>query len=516
MKRLFYNGNILRADGGYARALLTENGRITAVLDEVPNVTAERVDLGGGVLLPAFLDAHSHLSGNAAALLQIPLEDCVDFGEIRAAVEKFIRDTAPPPGEWIIAKGYDHNCLTEQRHPDISLLDRAAPDNPLALQHASGHMGVFNTPALRILGITPATPDPEGGRIGRSNGQPNGYMEENAFVSYVRKIPMPDANALCEAFTRAQRLYASNGIVTAQEGMAVRELVPLYRLFSERALIRLDVVAYADYKDFDAVADGLRGCENVRVGGCKLFLDGSPQGRTAWMRTPYAGSDADCGYGTMSFKALTDALRFAYDRKIQPLAHCNGDAAAAQYIEAVTRLKEEGKDLAPLRPVMIHAQLLDIDQLPAVKAAGIIPSFFVAHVYHWGDAHIRNFGSRRAARISPAASASRLGIPFTFHQDAPVIKPDMPETLWCACVRRTKDGAALGPEERITAERALEAVTVNAAYQYGEEKTKGVIERGKRADFVLLDRDPRKVPPETLRDITVLRTYKEGACIFEK
>ena len=144
----------------------------------------------------------------------------------------------------------------------------------------------------------------------------------------------------------------------------------------------------------------------------------------------------------------------------------------------------------------------------------MIPSFFVAHVYHWGEDHVRNFGWERASRISPAGSALALGIPFTLHQDSPVIRPDMLETLWCAVNRLTRDGRILGKEERIPVWDALRAVTANGAWQYFEEEEKGTISPGKRADFALLSADPLKTPPENLRDIRVLATVKDGERIW--
>lgn len=160
--------------------------------------------------------------------------------------------------------------------------------------------------------------------------------------------------------------------------------------------------------------------------------------------------------------------------------------------------------------MLIHAQFLRPDQLPAVQALRMIPSFFAAHVYHWGDVHIENFGLKRAARISPLASALREGIPFTLHQDTPVIAPDMFETIWCAANRMTKKGVLLGAEERIGVYEALRAVTANAAYQYHEEAEKGTLSAGKRADFIRLDRSPLAVPKEEVCSIRIKETYKDG------
>ncbi|MGO5029940.1 amidohydrolase [Candidatus Agathobaculum pullicola] len=220
------------------------------------------------------------------------------------------------------------------------------------------------------------------------------------------------------------------------------------------------------------------------------------------------------GYPTMTDEALRQALTAAYRSGMQPLAHCNGDAAAAQYLSAVAEMERSHPDFRELRPVMIHAQLLAPDQMEEVARLGIIPSFFIAHIHQWGDVHLRNLGAERAARISAAGSARSHGIPFTFHQDTPVLPPDMLHTIWCAVERVTKDGVTLGKDERIPVKDALRAITVNAARQYFEEARKGSLRPGKTADLVLLDADPLAVSPDRLRDIRVLETVKAGETVF--
>ena len=344
-------------------------------------------------------------------------------------------------------------------------------------------------------------------------------MEENAFLEFQKRVPMMPLESFLAAYREAQDLYASYGITTVQEGLLRRELVPLYQALLADGSLKLDVVAYGDPEGAEAARQAFP--ESVRqyhqrfkLGGYKMFLDGSPQGRTAWLRRPYQGEQEYRGYGTLTDAVVLDMVRRAGTEGMQLLAHCNGDAACAQYLAALDAAAREGVDLAALRPVMIHAQLLGRDQLPEVKRLGVIPSFFVAHVYHWGDVHLENLGPGRAEAISPAGSAAELGIPFTFHQDAPVIRPDMLETVWCAVNRMTRQGRVLGREERVDVRTALEAVTVHAAYQYFEEKDKGTLAPGKRADLVILDRDPLAVPQEELRDIRVLETWKDGVPIF--
>lgn len=168
-----------------------------------------------------------------------------------------------------------------------------------------------------------------------------------------------------------------------------------------------------------------------------------------------------------------------------------------------------------IRPVLIHGQFLAEDQIEETKKLGIIPSFFVAHTYYWGDVHIKNFGIDRANKISPLASSLKNDLLFTLHQDSPVIESNMLETIWCATTRETKSGKILGQEERIGVLDTIKAVTINAAYQYFEENLKGSIKEGKIADLVILDKNPLNVEKDEIKDIKVVETIKSGKTIFK-
>ena len=517
---LYFGGPIVTLEEPrYAQALVERGGRIAYVGDReeaerLAGPGARRVDLEGRALLPAFLDPHSHLLACAYARLQVPLGECAGWGEITDRLSRHVQERGVQPGEWVKGTGYDQNALAEGAAPDRFCLDRACPNNPVVIQHASGHAGVFNTLALERLGVL----NGDCGLERDGQGELTGRGEENPFLDLLGRIPMEGLEDVLRAFQGAQEEYASHGIATAQEGLLQPVMAPVYREILRRGLLYLDVNAYVPPADYDRLrgqfAQGVSASPGIfQVAGMKIFLDGSPQGGTAWVREPYAGGG--CGTSTMTDGQVLSAFRQALDRDAQLLAHCNGDRAAEQYLTLLAQAEREaGKKLC--RPVMIHAQLLGLDQLERVKALGVIPSFFVAHVYHWGEIHVKNFGLDRAGRISPAGSALAWGIPFTFHQDSPVIPPDMLETIWCACVRRTKTGRVLGAEERIPVEAALRAVTQTAALQYGLERELGTLRPGKRADFVLLSGDPLRTPPEELKKLQVERTIRCGRTIWSR
>lgn len=524
MKTLFYGGKIITmTDPMYAGGALVEDGKITWISQQSPLPLGEKdctfVDLQGAVLLPGFVDAHSHFFQVATSMLQVSLNGAVSPEEMEQRIQSYIHEQKVAPGSWVIARDYDHNLLPGYRHPTLAQLNRFAPENPLIIHHKSGHMGLMNQKALDLLGITPETPDPEGGKIGREDGKLTGYLEENAFISAIKRAPMPGGEALLQGFQKAQNLYASMGITTVQDGMVVKEMLPVYGQLLERKLLQLEVVLYCSPEAYAAACAMVeaqpQGCP-VRVGGIKIFLDGSPQGRTAWLRQPYAGEPEYRGYGTMTDEQVEEAFLLAARMNTQLLAHCNGDAAVEQFLHCLENAQRKQPNLAALRPVIIHGQLMGKDQMEQAARLGAVVSFFVAHVYHWGDVHIRNLGMERAEGISPAASALQAGIPVTFHQDSPVIPPDMLETVWCAVARRTKGGVLLGEQERITPRQALECITKNGAFQYFQEDQKGKIAESMTADLVVLSQDPLTTPIQQLREIQVLQTYKNGRRVYSQ
>ncbi|MEG0767787.1 MAG: amidohydrolase family protein, partial [Clostridia bacterium] len=299
---------------------------------------------------------------------------------------------------------------------------------------------------------------PDGGKIGRADGVLTGYLEEMAFTKAAAQIPAPSRESQMHAVLQAQRIYLQHGITTIQEGFAHAEDWSLLHEMADNHSLQADVVCYLDIAKERSFAQKLPRdyFSHLRLGGYKLFLDGSPQGRTAWMTSPYEDStDGYLGYPIHTDEALHCWVDEALEDGMQLLAHCNGDAAAQQWIDAYRIAREAHPTSADIRPVMIHAQLVRPDQLAQMASLSMIASFFVQHVYHFGDTHVQNFGLSRAEKISPTRSAIENGVCYTFHQDTPVLPPDMLESIWCATQRITRSGRVLGACERITAWEAL-------------------------------------------------------------
>ena len=519
-EQLFFGGPILTMDAGDApQAVLVRGDRVAAVgaLDDLRGLApgaAER-DLKGRALLPAFVDSHSHITAVAATLGLCQLGAAASPAEAAELLAAFRREHDIPAGEWVIGFGYDHNVFPGETHPTRQDLDRVLPDCPALITHASGHMGVMNTLGLEKLGLTPETPDPAGGRLGRDeHGQLTGYLEEAAFLQVSAALPTATPEQALTQLRKAQEVYLSRGITLVQDGVTGPGQDALLRTLARENGLLVDVVGYADLQKSPELAHK-PGIGRYRAGGYKLFLDGSPQGKTAWMRRPYENAGDYRGYGVHTDREVDAWVEQALRENRQILVHCNGDAAAEQLLNACERAQEKvGRPIAAIRPVMIHAQLVGKDQLRRAARLGVIPSFFAAHTWYWGDIHLKSFGPERGRAISPLGTAQRLGLPFTLHQDSPVIPPDMVESVWCAVCRVTRNGVELDPNEAVSPLEALKAVTLHAAAQYGLERERGSISPGKRADFVLLSADPTAVSHTDLRTIRVLETIRDGETVY--
>lgn len=531
MPELYFNGTILTMDDKCPKveALLVEDGKIMKrgteeELSTLTDTDTVRVDLRGKTMMPGFIDGHSHFTGFANSLSQCDLSQAEDFDDIVRRMKSFIQINSIPEGHWVTGTNYDHNFLREKRHPDKNVLNEISRKHPVVIIHASSHMGVANSKALELQGLEGNPSDPAGGHYGRmEDGKKlDGYMEENAFVTFRNRMPMPDMQDILQLLKRAQEIYAGYGITTMQEGMVTDALFPILQYAQKSLALYLDLVAYIDLENS---ADILREHDEYgkeyrnrfRIGGYKIFLDGSPQGRTAWMKEPYENAeDGYRGYPIKKDEQLYQLILTALEDRKQLLVHCNGDAAAEQCITQFEKVIQNHPEYDTNRPVMIHAQLVQEQQLERMKAISMMPSFFVAHTYYWGDIHIQNLGMERARNISPAGTALRHNIPFTFHQDSPVLPPDVFQTVWCAAKRITKAGVELSKEERVSVYDALKASTAYAAYQYGEENEKGTIEEGKTADLIILGCNPLEIPADEVKDVEVMETIKNGRTVFKR
>ena len=539
MRKLYFNGTIITVNENQptVEAVLIENGKIIKVgskdeVFELKDSETELVDLEGKTMLPGFIDSHSHITAVAQTLMIVNLSEANSKEEFISMLKEYVKNNSPKAGEWVIGFGYDNTKFENEEHPTKFDLDTVTTEVPIFVSHASGHISTTNSKALEALGYVGTDYEvPEGGvvRTVEGSNEPNGVLEENACLAPEKRkiIPAPSIETLLKCIKKAQEIYSSYGLTTAQDAGVDENLHQLLSLAAQKNELIMDVVGQAvrhvTLKLLKNEGTPKREYVNhYKLLGGKTWLDGSPQGKTAWLTKPYyevpEGESKDyCGYGTQEDKEVTDYFKSLIENNIQVNVHCNGDAAADQFIRCYKKALEETGSQTDLRPVMVHAQTVREDQLDAMKELGIIPTFFLDHIWFWGDYHYDSvFGPERANRLSPAKSALRRNMNFTLHQDSPVKMPNQILAIHNAVNRQTQSGRILGEDQRLTVMEAIKALTLNAAYQYFEEETKGSIEEGKLADFVILDRNPLEVESSKIKEINVLETIKEGNTIYKK
>lgn len=525
MKTLYYNGDIITmAQETCPRAVLCEDGKIVATGDtESLAPLADRLfDLKGRTMLPAFIDGHSHITTVANTFAIADLSHAASVAEIIRIMKDYISSMEfRDKDEFVVGFGYDNNFFPDKAHPTRRDLDEITVEYPVIISHSSGHMGVCNTKRLQLMGLDRSTVDPQGGRIGRyADGSLNGFLEETAFTDNTKVVKQPGYEDMCRYFDAAQKEYFRYGITTVQDGFTGVKEWALLKKLSDDHMLKADVVCYIDIAKAPQLLTDNAGynktyVNNLKTGGYKLFLDGSPQGRTAWMKTPYKDSGDYRGYPVYTDTQVLDYVLKSLREEQQLLCHCNGDAAAQQFIDSFEKADKLLGTAENFRPVLVHGQLAQPSQMERLHRLGIIASFFVAHIWQWGDVHLSNFG-QRAETICPVNSAVKNGVVTTFHQDSPVLPPDMLHSVWCAVNRKTKNGILLDRSEAVSVYDALKSVTINAAWQYGEENSKGSIETGKDASFVILSDNPLCCEKDKTDDITVEYTILRDEIVYSK
>ena len=535
---VYVNGIVVTMNGDQtAEAVAVRGEEIVAVgtsdkVQALAGADTRVVDLDGKTMLPGFYAAHDHFPGSGRVAVSSvdlnspPIGTIETMDELVAALSE--RAAGTPAGEWIQGRGYDDTLLAELRHPTRSDLDRVSTEHPIYISHTSGHLGVANSLALELAGITRSTPDPPGGVIQRNpeTGEPNGVFEESGgMVS--RLVPPPTNEQQLEAFRWAVQDYVDDGVTTAVLAGGGRGSLINLRQARDEGILTFRIITMmsrGNPEEISAAESGGLGSHfgdtRLKVGAIKIVQDGSNQGYTGYFtepyHTPFKGDAEYRGYPRRSREDLTSMVKQLHRSGYQIAIHANGDAAIDDVIHAY-REAQRDYPRPDARHRIEHCQMVRKDQLDAIAELGVTPSFFVGHVFYWGDRHRDIFmGPDRATGISALRSAIDRGIRFTVHDDTPVTPVNPLQLVWVSVNRLTKSEQVLGPDERVTPIEALRAVTIDAAWQNFEEEIKGSIEAGKLADLVILSDNPVTVDPETIRDIQVLETIVGGQTVFTR
>ena len=525
-----------------AEAVAVRGGRIIGVgsLDEMAAHGPHTVDdrFADAVLLPGFVEAHCHVM--AGALWNFTYvgyfdrtdpdgrvwEGCRDTASVvdRLADAAHAMDTDPDvgPGDPLIAWGLDPIYLEGDRL-DADDLDGASDHRPIFVFHASAHLATVNTAMLEVSGIDAGTAVPGVSR--RADGSPDGELQEPAAMSLARLgfSTLVGAMRGPEPIRTLGRLANRAGVTTfadlgttrpdTEEGLrswidAVEDPV-----FPARAVVAGSLMGGSGSPEDRARLTAelvTHDTAKLRFGLVKIVLDGSIQGLTARVGFPGYHNGAPNGLWLIPPEQMPELVGAFHRAGLTVHCHCNGDEAVDVFLDAVEQALEDHPRYDHRHTVQ-HCQLTTESQYRRMAALGMCANIFSNHIYYWGDQHAAiTVGPTRAARMDACATAARLGVPFAVHTDAPITPLSPLASVWSAVTRTTASGRVLGPGERISVDRALRAVTIDAAFQLNLDDEVGSIEVGKFADFAVLAGDPHEVDPADLGSIPVLATVLGG------
>ena len=515
-----------------AEAVVVDDGRIVFVgsqvdaLERKGDATVVK-DLAGRTLMPGFIDGHAHAQQFGAqavgANLLAPPDGTVNT--IDDVVEKLKAFAQGPDVErtgWIFGVGYDDALLG--RHPTREDLDKVSTTVPVMATHISGHFAAVNTLGLKLIGYDASTPNPEGGVIRReADGKtPNGVLEELAAIPHMLTALTPSTQEAKDYFLkRGLEMAKSFGYTTANEGRMFGPMHAVMEDAAKRGLVDIDFIGWMDYTgraELDK-AFSTSYSNHYRLGGLKITLDGSPQGRTAWRSVPYLIPPDGQKPGYLGYPAIPDTkqveayLDEAYAKGWPVKVHTNGDAAVDQLFAALRPVVAK-HGVKPGQTILVHGQFIRPDQVKELKSLGIFPSMFPMHTFYWGDWYEQIVGPEQAARISPMRSILNTGLHATSHTDAPIALPNLMQVAWATVNRTSRSGKVIGPDERVTPYEAMQMITIWSAEQFGEQAAKGSIKEGKLADFVILSDNPVTIDPQDINGIQVLETIKDGKSVW--
>ncbi len=534
--RVFINGNIITMDAGdsIAEAVTIRNGNIEAVgsteeINKLVTSESEIIDLDGKTMIPGFIEAHGHFPGSGFNALSVnlnspPIGQIATIPKALEALKKKVTETEK--GKWVLGFGYDDTNLEESRLLNRHDLDEVSKEHPIFVFHISGHLGMVNSLGLKEIGYDKNTPDPEGGVIRRDSktGEPSGELEESAIFVVREKVMAFSIEESMAMIQWSSNDYISNGVTTAQCGLADEKFLTGLSAASQFEQIPIRVIAWPDIELSERIIKGdfdikPHETDMFMVGAAKIIGDGSIQGYTANLTKPYhvpfKGDKEYKGYPVTNREEMVKLVKRFHKAGMQIAIHGNGDATIDDIIYSIAEAQKESPR-PDARHIVIHAQTSRPDQLDDMKKLGITPSFFSAHTYYWGDRHYKIFlGPERASFISPAKTAGDKGIRYTIHLDTPIVPMNPLLLAWTAANRLSTSGKTIGENERISPLQALKATTIDAAWQIFKESTIGSVEVGKHADLVILSDDPLK-DPTIIKDLEVLETIVGGKTIYSK
>ncbi|WP_407976997.1 amidohydrolase [Brucella pseudogrignonensis] len=531
---IIHNGTIWCGyEEGTVEALAIWQGKVlaTGTKDQVWSLKGDKtkvIDLEGRFATPGLNDSHLHLISVGLTLKW--LDATPQAAPTLESLLGSIREMAAsvPPGTWIRARGYDQTKLDIGRHPHKSELDAVAPNHPVMLVRACGHVSIFNSIAFELAGIDEKSPVPDGGLIEQQNGVLTGMVAENAQGAVRKAIPKATTEEMIEAIEAAGNLLLSYGITSVMDAavgqVAGFDEIRAYNIakLQKRLPVRTWLVLLGDpgpsivEKCYEAGLVSGVGDDMLTVGAVKIFLDGSAGGRTAWMSKPYLGDDNNIGVQILPDAELEALVLDAHKKGYQLACHAIGDAAIGQLITAYEKALAAHPD-PDRRHRIEHCGFSTPEQHERMKKAGIYPCPQQVFIYDFGDAYISVLGEEKALSSYPLKTWKDLGFKPATGSDAPVCHPNPYPNIYSMLTRETGKGTVMDARERVSIEEALQVYTEYGAFSQKLEDVKGKLVPGQVADIAVFSRNMLTAKPqEILNDTHCMLTIREGEVVFER
>lgn len=528
-KRAFVNGTIYTVNYNqlFAEAVVTVGDKITFVgsaseANKLIDESTEIIDLNGKFMLPGFIDNHTHFSDGGFYLLGIDLRNAKSTTEFKKILKEYDKNNKL---SWITGGYWDHEAWETKALPTKEMIDEAVPNTPVFISRFDGHMGVANTAALKIAGITKDTKTPSGGFIVKDpkTGEPTGVLKDDAMNLVMDKIPVPTDEEYETAILRALKEANEQGFTSIQDMTPAKEL-EIYKKFEKEKKLTCRMYTrtpIAEYKTL--VSAGLKagsGSEMVRTGSLKAFADGSLGSSTALFFANYENEPDNKG---LAMENVTNGnlKKWALDADkngLQLCIHAIGDSAnylMLQMFEEIVKANPEWDRRFRIE----HAQHIRTSDLIKFKELGVIASVQPYHCIDDGVWAEKRIGKERVKETYPFKSFIDSGVAMCFGSDWYVAPLNAIYGIYAAVTRRTLDDKNPGgwiPEQKISVEDAIKCYTLNNAFAAFEEKIKGSIEPGKLADFVVLNQNLLTIAPEKIRDVKVEMTILGGKTVYKR
>ncbi len=512
-------GAVLRFTG----LLIGDDGRIEQVYkrgDKRPTKIDYLVDEKGRSALPGLIDSHGHVMSLGVAALTLDLSDTRTLAEAQAKIAAYA--AANPERPWLLGRGWNQETWGLGRFPTAADLDAAVADRPVWLERVDGHAGWANSRGIALAGVTAATKDPAGGRIERGpGGKPAGVFVDGATKLVEKVVPPPRPEDRDRALGKAQGILLAKGVTAiADMGTSIEDWQS-FRRAGDGGWLNLRIVSYGLGIDNTVLIGGPGPTpwlydDKLKLNGVKLYMDGALGSRGAFLKAPYADAPGNTGLRFLSETQLKNLMSRAAIDHFQVAVHAIGDGANAAVLDAIEDMALTYKGDRRWR--IEHAQIVDPADIPRFGKNGIVASMQPVHQTSDRTMAEARLGPARLAGAYAWKSIAATGATLVFGSDVPVEVSDPFAGLAAATTRQGPDGQPFGgwqPQEKVSLDKALAAYTTDAAYALFAEGRFGRIEKGQRADFVVVDRDIQLAAPADLRQTQVLQTWVGGHMVYD-